>query len=117
MEMLHLRRVTDQVFNRRATDRAAQALAEGVEQVRDQGAKIARQSYERSSEAARSAYGYAMNHPKATTAVVLGTAVAAGLWWLAQRSGGYNAMRRQVLQRVRSNGGTRARRRASQAAE
>ena len=115
--MLHLRRVTDQVFNRRATDRAAQAISTGVEQVRDQGAKIARQGYERSSEAARSAYGYMMNHPKSATAVVLGTAVAAGLLWFMQRNGGYSAMRRQVLQRVRANGGTRARRRTTQAAE
>jgi hypothetical protein len=115
--MLQLRRVTDQVFNRRATDRAAQAISTGVEQVRDQGAKMARQGYERGSEAAKSAYGYMMNHPKSATAVVLGTAVAAGLLWFMQRNGGYSAMRRQVLQRVRSNGGTRTRRRSTQAAE
>ena len=113
--MLQLRRATDKVFNRRATDRAVQAIAEGVEQVKDQSTKIARQSYERGSEAAKSAYGYAMNHPKSTTAVVLGTAVAAGLWWFVQRNGGYHAVRKQVLERVRGNGGTRARRKVTQA--
>jgi hypothetical protein len=116
--MLQLRRVKNQVFNRRATDRATQAITEGVAQVKDQGSKIARQTYERSSEAARSAYGYAMNHPKATTAVVLGTAVAAGLWWFVQRNGGYNAVRKQVLQRVRGAAGrARARRQAQSATQ
>ena len=115
--MLQLKRVTDQVFNRRATDRAAQAITEGVAEVRDQGVKLARQGYDRGSEAAKSAYEYAMNHRKATTAVVLGTAVAAGLWWFVQRNGGYNAVRKQVLQRVRNSGGTRARRRTAQATE
>lgn len=115
--MLHLRRTTDKVFNRRATDRAVQAVTEGVAEVRDQGAKLARQGYEKSSEAARTAYGYVMNHPKSTTAVVLGTAVAAGLWWFIQRNGGYQQVRKQVLQRVRGNGGTRARRRVTQATE
>ena len=114
--MLQLRRVTNQVFNRRATDRATQAIAESVAEVRDQGTKLARQGYEKSSEAAKSAYGYVMNHPKATTAVVLGAAVAAGLWWFVQRSGGYEAVRKQVLQRVRT-GGTRARKRVTQATE
>jgi hypothetical protein len=45
-------------------------------------------SVQRGNEAAKSAYGYVMNHPKSTTAVVLGTAVAAGLWWLVQRNRG-----------------------------
>jgi hypothetical protein len=114
--MLRVRRATDQVYNRRATDRAVQAVTDTVEQVRDQGAKLARQGYERGSVAARSTYGYVMNHPKSATAVVLGTAVAAGLWWLVQRSGGYQSVRRQVLQRVRGNGSTRTRRRTAQAA-
>ncbi len=112
--MLRFRRATDQVYNRRATDRAVQAVTETVEQVRDQGAKLARQGYQRGSEAARSGYGYVMNHPKSATAVVLGTAVAAGLWWFVQRNGGYETVRKQVLQRVRGNGGTRARRRTAQ---
>ena len=55
----------------------------------------------RGNKAAKSAYGYVMNHPKSATAVVLGTAVAAGLLWFMQRNGGYNATRKQVLQRVR----------------
>jgi hypothetical protein len=112
--MLQLRRATDKVFNRRATDRAVQAITDSVAEVRDQGAKMARQGYERSSEAAKSAYGYAMNHPKSATAVILGTAVAAGLWWFVQRNGGYDAVRKQVLQRVRNGGNTRTRRRSAQ---
>ena len=116
--MLQLRRVTDQVFNRRATDRAVQAISAGVEQVRDQGSRMARQTYERGNEAAKSAYGYAMNHPKSTAAVVLGTAVAAGLLWFIQRNGGYNAVRRQVLQSVKGSAArSRSRRHAANAAE
>ena len=112
--MLQLRRVTDQVFNRRSTDRAVAALTE----VRDQGSRIARQTYARGNEAARSAYGYAMNHPKSAVAVVLGTAVAAGLVWFIQRNGGYNKVRRQVLQRVRgSTASSRSRRQAASAVE
>jgi hypothetical protein len=64
--------------------------------VRDQGGKIARQSYERSTEAAKSAYGYVMNHPKSTTAVVLGTAVAATLL-LALLAGSYPAVMLSAL--------------------
>lgn len=56
----------------------------------------------RSNQAAKSAYGYAMNHPKTTAAVVLGTGVAAALLWLMQRNGGYHEVRKQVLKRVRS---------------
>lgn len=86
--MLHLRRITDRVAQtgQAATDQVAEHLA------------IAGR---RGNEAAKSAYGYAMNHPKSAAAVVLGTAVAAGLWWFVQRNGGYNAVRKQVLQRVR----------------
>jgi hypothetical protein len=86
--MLQLRRITDRVAQtgHAATDQVAEHLAVAGK---------------RGNEAAKSAYGYAMNHPKSTTAVVLGTAVAAGLWWLVQRNGGHNAVRKQVLQRVR----------------
>ena len=86
--MLQLRRITDRVAQtgQAATDQVAEHLAVAGK---------------RGNEAAKSAYGYVMNHPKSATAVVLGTAVAAGLWWLAQRNGGYNAVRKQVLQRVR----------------
>jgi ElaB/YqjD/DUF883 family membrane-anchored ribosome-binding protein len=109
--MLQLRRVTDQVFNRRAGDKLVAGLAEvrdqvldRAEQVREQGTKVARKAYQRSNEGARVAYDYAMNHPKATAAVVLGAGLAAGLLWLVQRNGGYAATRRKVLRRVRGTG-------------
>ena len=91
--MLHLRRITDRVAQtgQAATDQVAEQLAVASK---------------RGNEAAKSAYGYVMNHPKSAAAVVLGTAVAAGLWWFVQRSGGYNSVRKQVLGRVR---GTRPR--------
>jgi ElaB/YqjD/DUF883 family membrane-anchored ribosome-binding protein len=103
--MLQLRRITDQVFNRRAADKVASGLAE----VRDQGSKVARKTYERGNQAARTAYDYAMNHPKATAAVVLGAGIAAGLMWMVQRNGGYAAVRQKVLQRVRRTAATRSR--------
>jgi hypothetical protein len=119
--MLQLRRITDQVFNRRAGDKLAGGLAEvrgRVEEVRAQGAKVARKAYQRGNEGARVAYDYAVNHPKATAAVVLGAGIAAGLLWVVQRNGGYAAMRRKVLQRVRrSSTATRSRRRVAQATE
>ena len=102
--MLQLRRITDQVFNRRAGDQVASGLAqvrEQASQYRDQGVQAARNAYERSNEAARVAYEYAMNHRKATAAVLLGTGIAAALIYMVNRSGGYAAMRRKVLQRVR----------------
>ena len=120
--MLQLRRVTDQVFNRRTGDR----IASGLEQVRGQaavaaerGTEIAHKAYDRGSDAARMAYQYAMNHRKTTGAVLLGTGIAAALLWMVSRNGGYSAMRRKVLQRVRSSSGTRsrARRRVTNATE
>lgn len=95
--MLQLRRITDRVAKtgEAATDQLAEQLAVASK---------------RGNEAAKSTYGYVMNHPKSTAAVVLGTAVAAGLWWFVQRSGGYNAVRRQVLQRVRGAGSRSQRR-------
>jgi len=58
-----------------------------------------------SSEVARSGintvYSKAMNHPRAATAVVLGTGVAAALLWLANRNGTFHAKRKETLQRVR----------------
>ena len=86
--MLQLRRITDRVA------KSGQAATEEV------GERLA-QAGRRGNEAAKSAYGYVMNHPKSATAVVLGTAVAAGLLWLMQRNGGYNATREKVLERVR----------------
>jgi hypothetical protein len=97
---------------RRITDRVAKTGQAATEQVGERLAEVGK----RGNEAARSAYGYVMNHPKASAAVVLGTAVAAGLVWFVQRNGGYNAVRKQVLARVRGNG-ARARRRIAQTAE
>lgn len=101
--MLQLRRITDRVAKtgQAATDQLAEQFAVASK---------------RGNEAAKSTYGYLMNHPKSTAAVVLGTAVAAGLWWLVQRSGGYDAVRRQVLQRVRG-ASPRSRRRVESAIE
>jgi ElaB/YqjD/DUF883 family membrane-anchored ribosome-binding protein len=121
--MLQLRRATDQIFKRRSTDKLATSLAEVRDQVRgrmseasEQGAKVARKAYEQGNEGARKAYDYAMNHPKAMAAVVLGAGVAAGLLWMIQRNGGYAAMRRKVLQRVRGSS-SRTRRRVAAATE
>ena len=121
--MLQLRRATDQIFNRRATDKLTAGLAEVRDQVRggvavvsEQGAKVARKAYEHGNEGARKAYDYAMNHPRATAAVVLGAGLAAGLLWMIQRNGGYAATRRKVLQRVRG-ASSRSRRRVAATTE
>jgi hypothetical protein len=82
---------------RRITDRVAKTGQAATDQVAEQLAVMSK----RGNKAAKSAYGYVMNHPKSATAVVLGTAVAAGLLWFMQRNGGYNATRRKVLDRVR----------------
>jgi hypothetical protein len=82
---------------RRITDRVAKTSQAATDQVAEQLAVMSK----RGNKAAKSAYGYVMNHPKSATAVVLGTAVAAGLLWFMQRNGGYNAVRKQVLDRVR----------------
>ena len=82
---------------RRITDRVAKTGQAATDQVAEQLAVMGK----RGNKAAKSAYGYVVNHPKSATAVVLGTAVAAGLLWFMQRNGGYNATRKQVLQRVR----------------
>lgn len=84
---------------RRITDRVVQTGTSAAEQA----GKTVTEVGKRGNEAARTAYRYAMNHPKATAAVVLGTGVAAALIWMMRRSGGYSAMRRKVLQRVRSS--------------
>jgi len=82
---------------RRITDRVAKTSQAATDQVAEQLAVMSK----RGNKAAKSAYGYVMNHPRSATAVVLGTAVAAGLLWFMQRNGGYNAVRKQVLDRVR----------------
>jgi hypothetical protein len=92
-----LRRITDSHPLRRITDRMVQAGASAAEQA----GRSLTQVGKRGNEAARSAYGYAMNHPKTAAAVVLGTGVAAALLWMLQRNGGYTATRRKVLKRVR----------------
>lgn len=50
---------------------------------------------------ANSVYRTAMNHPKTSTAVVLGTSVAAALLWVARRNGGFRGLQKEVLKRVR----------------
>jgi len=87
--MLGLRKISDRVVNTGSS--AAQSVAETVT---DAG--------KRGNQAAKSAYSYAMSHPKATAAVVLGTGLAAALLWMMQRNGGYTAVRKQVMKRVRS---------------
>jgi len=82
---------------RRITDRVARTGQAATDQVAEQLAVMGK----RGNRAAKSAYGYVMNHPRSATAVVLGTAVAAGLLWFMQRNGGYNEARKQVLDRVR----------------
>ena len=96
---------------RRITDRVAQMGTSAAEQA----GKGLTQAGKRGNEAARGAYSYAMNHPKATAAVVLGTGVAAALVWIMRRNGSYAAMRKKVLQRVRRNSTTRSRRRVAHA--
>ena len=101
--MQHLRRATDRATDiqhhlRRITDRVMQAGSSAAEQA----GKGLTEAGRKGNEAARRAYGYAMNHPRATAAVVLGTGLAAALIWMMQRNGGYTGTRRKVLKRVRS---------------
>jgi hypothetical protein len=105
--MLQLRRITDKVLNRGTA--AADQLRDSLPEMRQRGNELARSAYDRSSEVSRMAYDYAMNHRKATTAVLLGTGIAAALFWVVNRNGGYQAMRRKVLQRVRGSASNRAR--------
>jgi hypothetical protein len=110
--MLQLRRITDQVV--KTGSGAAEKVGQTAEKVGQNLTEVGR----RGNEAARGAYSYAMNHPKATAAVVLGTAAAAGLWWFIQRNGGYNSLRKQVLERVRgTRASSRSRRRIANATE
>lgn len=46
-------------------------------------------------------YKMAMNHPKTSAAVVLGTGAAAALVWLARRNGGFRSLHHDILARVR----------------
>ena len=54
---------------RRITDRVARTSQAATDQVAEQLAVMSK----RGNKAAKSAYGYVMNHPKSATAVVLGT--------------------------------------------
>lgn len=113
---MHLRRATDRATDiqhhlRRITDRVVRAGSSAAEQA----GKGLTEAGRKGNEAARSAYGYAMNHPKATAAVMLGTGLAAALIWMMQRSGGYTATRRKVLRRVTGSSSTRSRRQTSHA--
>lgn len=83
---------------RRITDRVVQTGSQAA----DQATRGLTEVSKRGNEAAKSAYGYVMNHPKTTAAVVLGAGVAAALVWMMQRKGGYPEVRKQVLDRVRS---------------
>ena len=49
-----------------------------------------------------SVYTTAMNNPKATAAVILGTGVAAALLWIASRNGTFSALHKKVMARVKS---------------
>ena len=104
-----LRRITDRMMETGSS--AASQAGKGLTEVGKGLTEVSK----RGNEAARGVYGYAMNHPRATAAVVLGTGVAAALIWMLQRNGGYSAMRRKVLQRVRRTGTTRSRRRVAHA--
>jgi hypothetical protein len=111
-----LRRITDRVWNEGS--RVAESAGAGIADARSRGYDMARSAYSRGNDAARLAYEYAMNHRKATTAVVLGAGIAAALVWMINRNGGYPAIRRKVLQRVRgTQSQARARRRAGTATQ
>jgi hypothetical protein len=56
---------------------------------------------EAAKSGASALYSTAMNNPKAATAVVLGTGVAAALIWAVSRNGTFQSVRKQVLGRVR----------------
>ena len=90
--MLQLRRITDQVVDRGMA--AADQLRGSLPEMRQRGNELARSAYDRSSEVSRRAYEYALNHRKATAAVLLGTGIAAALLWVINRNGGYQALRK-----------------------
>jgi hypothetical protein len=53
------------------------------------------------SRGMRNLYTTAMNNPKVSSAVVLGTGLAAALIWAVRRNGGFRNTQQQVLARVR----------------
>src|SRR5256885_3372278 len=54
-------------------------------------------AYDATRNGLNTIYRVAMNNPKTTAAVVLGTGVAAGLIWLVQRNGGLHPLRQRGL--------------------
>jgi hypothetical protein len=67
----------------------------------DKAVDVASDAGDSAKEGMSKFYSVAMNHPKTSAAVVLGAGAAAALVWLVQRNGGFNAVRKQVLARVR----------------
>jgi hypothetical protein len=49
---------------------------------------------------AKSAYATVINHPKSTTAVLLGTGVAAALWWVMRDPERVAALKQKIAQRA-----------------
>ena len=47
------------------------------------------------------AYRSVMNHPKTSTAVMLGSGAAAALLWAVRRNGGFSGLYKEILARVR----------------
>ena len=115
--MLQLRRITDQVLDRGMA--AADQLRDSLPEMRQRGNELARSAYDRSSEVSRRAYEYALNHRKATASVLLGAGIVAAVLWMVNRNGGYQAMRKKTMQRLRgtTSAKPRARRRAAAATE
>ena len=76
--------------------------------------EYARQGVEKGVESAKqgwsSVYTAAMNNPRATAAVVLGTGVAAALLWLASRNGTFSTLHKKIMGRVKSAPARRTRR-------
>jgi hypothetical protein len=92
-----------------------QALSSGSNAAAGLGGTLANAG-RTTSDGARYAYSFAMNHPKASAAVVLGTGVAAALLWIVRRNGGFRSTYRETLGRVRAKPKARTRSRAHRAA-
>jgi hypothetical protein len=106
------RRIKTMLDLRKFSNQAARTGSNVVEKI-GEGLNYAGRN---ASEGARCTYNYAMNHPKASAAVLLGAGVAAGLLWLVQRNGGFRSIYRQTVSRVRAAPKPRTRARAHRAA-
>ncbi len=53
-------------------------------------------------DGADAAYKAVMSHPKATAAVVLGTGVAAAIWWVLRNPERVTALKQQIASRAES---------------